>query len=690
MGVMNKMRESTGAVLWILVLAFGGLWVLQDSGFFDAITGGRRSLNIGTVNGAPIEGELFNNAVDQRVQQYQQQGMDVSTGLRAQVENETFDALVDNALVEAEMDRFGIEVTDDEVFNLINGDNPDPLVAQVFPNGVGGVDRNSMAQAAADPTLAVQLNAIEEQVRRNRRQAKLTSLITASVRAGESAIQQEYIRTNRTASASIVALRYADVPDDKVNVTDSDLRSYYTANSADFERPKTWSVEYVAFDKAPTAEDTAKATGELQQLAAQFRSAADPAVYARNQSFGDGADAAFVPASDLAPELASAIYSNLTPGRVVGPIVAGDQAVLARITNVREAANPLVRARHILLPVGSDAAASALKARITSGAISFANAARQSSQDESNKASGGDLGWFGRGRMVGEFEDAAFSAPVGTVVGPVETQFGVHLILVEAKSNQEAELVQITRPVQGDYDKTREAAEDFVAIDIEGEGRDFREAATEKAMLTTQLEIQEDQDFIPNLEVGRELFRFLRSAKAGAISEPYDAGDRFVVVLVNEIRDAGVTPFEEVEDRIRTAVMLEKKKAVQMAALTQAATATASISAVGAAVNSPPQLATNLSMSTPAVPGFGNEPRLVGTVFGLQPGQRSGVVEGDQAAFVVQTTGLTGGILTAMTEEDRTTIKEQLLQRDRQQVIQSWIAALRKAADVEDFRNDQM
>ena len=72
--------------------------------------------------------------------------------------------------------------------------------------------------------------------------------------------------------------------------------------------------------------------------------------------------------------------------------------------------------------------------KITSGEKEFEEAAKEFSTCPSG-AQGGDLGEFGRGNMVKEFEEAAFAAEVGHVVGPVQTQFGYHLIKVEQKND---------------------------------------------------------------------------------------------------------------------------------------------------------------------------------------------------------------------------------------------------------------
>ena len=89
-----------------------------------------------------------------------------------------------------------------------------------------------------------------------------------------------------------------------------------------------------------------------------------------------------------------------------------------------------VTAKHIL--VKDKAEIEAILALITSGEKEFEAMAREHSTCGS-AARGGSLGEFGRGQMVKEFEEAAFNAEIGAVVGPVETQFGYHLIKVEDK-----------------------------------------------------------------------------------------------------------------------------------------------------------------------------------------------------------------------------------------------------------------
>jgi parvulin-like peptidyl-prolyl isomerase len=93
-----------------------------------------------------------------------------------------------------------------------------------------------------------------------------------------------------------------------------------------------------------------------------------------------------------------------------------------------------------------------IKAKLAAGA-KFAELAQAESDDTGSGANGGDLGAFTKGRMVPEFEKAAFSQPIGVVGDPVKTQFGYHLILVEKRQSKpfeeaKAEIQQRIGPEQ--------------------------------------------------------------------------------------------------------------------------------------------------------------------------------------------------------------------------------------------------
>ena len=91
---------------------------------------------------------------------------------------------------------------------------------------------------------------------------------------------------------------------------------------------------------------------------------------------------------------------------------------------------PTARARHILVP--TQEACEDLKKQIEGGA-DFAAMAKTHSKCPSGKQ-GGDLGEFGKGQMVKEFDDVVFSGEVGKVHGPVKTQFGYHLIEITSRT----------------------------------------------------------------------------------------------------------------------------------------------------------------------------------------------------------------------------------------------------------------
>lgn len=127
------------------------------------------------------------------------------------------------------------------------------------------------------------------------------------------------------------------------------------------------------------------------------------------------------------------ILAQVAINSVLKGITVADEEMQAFYTaNPEQFTNPeSAHAKHIL--VDAEEKAQEILASIEKGEVTFEDAAKEFSSCPSN-AQGGDLGEFGKGQMVPEFDQVAFSAEVGKVVGPVKTQFGYHIIKVESRS----------------------------------------------------------------------------------------------------------------------------------------------------------------------------------------------------------------------------------------------------------------
>jgi len=116
-----------------------------------------------------------------------------------------------------------------------------------------------------------------------------------------------------------------------------------------------------------------------------------------------------------------------------------------------------VKASHIL--VDDEKTAEIVVAKLADGE-SFEKLAREYSTDSGSKESGGDLGFFGRGEMVPEFEKAAFSTKVGTVSDPVKSQFGYHIIkVIDKKDAKEAKLEESKEVIKNAIKEDKMATE---------------------------------------------------------------------------------------------------------------------------------------------------------------------------------------------------------------------------------------
>ena len=191
----------------------------------------------------------------------------------------------------------------------------------------------------------------------------------------------------------------------------------------------------------------------------------------------------------------------------------------------------------------------------------FSNLANIHTQDPGNRFSadsskGGDLGWFGKGQMLKEFETAAFKARRGSVVGPVLTQFGYHVIKVDSVRNRNKDNHQIkARHILLNIELGQKSRTELrrKATLFSYDAQDYGlSAALDSHNVTIQkaLNIKEGDFFIPQIGPFRSAVRWAFNSKVSSISEPLETESFYAVFKLDSITPEGIESFEKVKNTI--------------------------------------------------------------------------------------------------------------------------------------------
>ena len=191
----------------------------------------------------------------------------------------------------------------------------------------------------------------------------------------------------------------------------------------------------------------------------------------------------------------------------------------------------------------------------------FSTLANIHSQDPGNRLSpdsskGGDLGWFGKGQMLKEFETAAFKARRGSVVGPVLTQFGYHIIKVDSirnrnKDNHQVKARHILLNIELGQKSRTELRRKATLFSYDAQDYGLS-AALDSHNVAVQVanNIKEGDFFIPQLGPFRSAVRWAFNSKTGSVSEPLETESFYAVFKLDSIIPKGIERFENVKNSI--------------------------------------------------------------------------------------------------------------------------------------------
>lgn len=693
MGFMNRMRENTGIVLWILVLSFGGLWVLQDSGVFDTI-GADPLGKVIVVDGDPITRDIYSRQLEAQLEQVRRSSNGNVQPQQLELERErAFNFLVDSKIREHVMDEIGITVSDTEVRELIIGESPHWIVQQNFSDGGEAINRALLQNVIDDPAQEPYLIQLEQYIRLDRRQQRLNELLESSVRVSEADVNAQWVLTETSADAEFFLLRYADVPDSLITINDRDISNYYSEHREDYALERVYSVEIGSLSRLPANEDTSAVMEEIQRLRQEFVETDNDSLFlAQSASEANWSDN-FIGASTLSPEVLKALFekgSSPEIGAIIGPIIVNGQAQLIKVADTRPAEETHVRARHILINTDEDsddarASIMDIRRRIQSGE-DFATVAIEMSDDTGSGANGGDLGWFGPGMMVPPFQDAAFGAQIGSLIGPIETDFGFHLIEVTHRASVDVQLSRLAYAIEvsvATLNTIQEYLEDLRYY-AEEEGI-FIDEAQRRNISVESLQIQDGQTSIPGFGQSYAIEAFLRDADTDDISPVIELNQVALVVHVVDIEPAGYQPLETVNEQVRQLAILDKKRDYQVSRL-QVAYEGSGFDGLADALDISPQIATGITYNNPVIGGLGRDYQFVGATFALTEGEDSGIIIGDNAAYVIRTTDISEP--PDISDSEIESILSDLTREQQSLFTRDWVNSLRESAKIEDLRTD--
>ena len=336
MGVMTKFRDNTGIILWILIGSFGLLWVVMDVFDPNALMMGPRTL--GSVNGEPISYEEYNGRVQYYSNAYSQQtGQSMNSELRAAYESQVWEEIVSAKLLEQKMDELGITVTDDELLDMVYGENPDPLIRQYFQREDGTIDPFMVQNVLSDEQYSQEAIAIELQLRQKRRQEKLSNYITSGLQVTQTEIEREFVWRNTFAELEYLRFPYSDVNESIIQIPDTDLYSYYNANKELYTQEKSYRANYVRFSTLPTSEDSAIIREELENLRTDFAIAESDSVFLVMQQSSTPFNGVLVDKDELREEYEAVL--SVAVGEVTEVLDLGTSAAI--IKNISEDRNKI-------------------------------------------------------------------------------------------------------------------------------------------------------------------------------------------------------------------------------------------------------------------------------------------------------------------------------------------------------------
>lgn len=695
MAVLSKIRNRSG--LLIAIIAFA-LFAFVIGDLFQSGSFGQPSRYVGSVNGEDVSFEEFRL----KVANAEKSGQGMTS---VQAANQVWNQEISIALLTKEFEKLGLRVGEKHIVEVFKAD---PNIGQnpMFLNAVGKFDITKFKEYfKANPEGIQFLKEREKDAELNAKYQIYNSLVKGGLYTTNAEGKLKYEADADKVTFDFVNVPYSSIKDSDIKITDEEINAYVKTKEKRFKSEETREIEYVLIEEKPSTTDETEVKSRVDALLLPsvrynketgkndtiqgFRNATDIAEFV-NANSDIPFDSTYIAKQDLPAEHADKLFA-LATGEIYGPYMFNNYYCISKALGRKAGAKS--KASHILISwegtqvpnkkekrtkEQAQAKATELLAQAQANPGNFFMLAMTNS-DDSSAQQGGDLGYFAPGQMVKPFNDFVFNNPIGKI-GLVETEFGYHIINVTDKQDaiKMATIAQKIAPSEVTNNKIYEQATKF---EMEAASKDFATLAKQmKLTVAPSAKLKPMDESFGTIQNQRQIVKW-------AFAEDTNTNDvkRFeipnvghVIAKLKKVTPKGVMSAEEARPMVEN-ILKNKKKAEKIKAKLNGS----SLASLATANKVTVMNAVDLTLSNPALPGAGFEPKVVGTAFASKVGQVSKPIEGNSGVYVVVTKSVTK----APAIKD---FKEQVTQLSAQAKGNAGriMTALRNEADIEDNRAD--
>lgn len=698
MALINKIRERSGWMIGVVAIGLGFFVVGGDVLGPNSTILGNNKTDVGEIAGETIQRERYQEQIDQIKYNYTvNYGRNPSEGEMFSIRQQAWDYLIVKVAFQDQYDQLGLQVTDDEQWDMIQGNNVSFDLKQAFTDPqTGEFQRDRVVSylqqvGQMPPQQQASWYMFEQNLKPSRFRIKYDNLLVKTTYATDAEAKKQYQEETAVAEIKYLYVPYYSISDSAVSTKDSELKNYLKDHQAEYTVEESRDISYITIPILPSKEDSTYFQEEMDQLKVDFQSNTEDSIFARSNSDADQFYSKLT--VDALPRMLQANLSNLTQGDTRGPYFEDGRFVLYKVSEIVEDTLGAVKASHILIKWVDESDAAKSTARTKAQGIlnqlrkggDFEQLARENSEDGSAQ-SGGELGWFGPGKMVKPFEEAAFGATrKGLINKLVETQFGYHIITItETLNTNSFYIASVEREITAS-DETRNKAfrrADYFASTSKDYDEFIENASRDSLQVFNAENISKNDRSFNNVTNARSVIKWAyNDAGVGSVSEVNELEDQYIVTALTKVADEGTASLDDVKDQIEPKVKNEKKGDLIME---QLKTMEGTLDEISEKYGSDARVysSSDLKFSTNSLPTVGFAPIAIGNAFALKSGERSLPIKEENGVLIIEMQNMTQAPEIA----DYSTYKNQIEQRTGGRASFNASEAIKENADIQDLR----